>query len=147
MPTFDPDCAFCGIVCRDDPHVREVYRNEHVVALFPTEPAALGHTMVMPSEHVPDVWALSEDTAGYLAQAVVRLAAAVRLAVEPDGLNIIQSNGKVATQTVFHLHVHLLPRWEGDAVGPIWPEETHYSETAKDQTMAAVRGACGELRQ
>ena len=147
MPTFDPDCTFCEIVRLDDPHVREVYRDEHVVAFFPTEPAALGHTMVVPREHVPDIWSLSEDTAAHLARASIRLAAAVRLAVEPEGLNIIQSNGKVATQTVFHLHVHLLPRWAEDAVGPIWPMETSYSEAAKDQTLAAVRRACGELKQ
>lgn len=147
MPTFDPDCAFCGIARRDDPHAREVYRDEQVVAFFPTEPAVLGHTMVVPREHIRDVWSLSEDAAAHLARATVRLAAAVRLALEPEGLNIIQSNGKVATQTVFHLHVHLLPRWAGDAVGSIWPEKTNYSEAAKNQTLAVVRRACGELKQ
>lgn len=147
MPTFDPDCAFCEIVRCDDPHVREVYRDEHVVAFFPTEPAVLGHTMVVPREHVPGIWSLPEETAAHLARATVRLAAAVRLAVEPEGLNIIQSNGEVATQTVFHLHVHLVPRWAGDAVGPIWPEETNFSEAEKDQTLAAVRRAYGALKQ
>ena len=98
--------------------------------------------MVVPREHVPDIWSLSEETAGHLASATVRLAGAIREAVHPEGLNVIQSNGEAATQTVFHLHVHLVPRWVGDAMGPIWPEETDYGEAEKDQTLAAVREAC-----
>lgn len=142
MPMSDPDCPFCEIVQRDDPDAREVYRDEHVVAFFPTEPAVLGHTMVVPRAHVPDIWSLSEETAGQLARATVRLAGAIRQAVHPEGLNVIQSNGEAATQTVFHLHVHLVPRWDGDAMGPIWPEETDYREAEKDQTLTAVRAAC-----
>lgn len=139
-------CPFCDIVQRDDEDAREVYRDEHVVAFFPTEPAVLGHTMVVPREHVPDIWSLSEETASHLAWATVRLAGAVRGAVEPEGLNIIQSNGEAATQTVFHLHVHLVPRWEGDAMGPIWPEETDYSEAQKDDALERVRKACRSMK-
>lgn len=137
-------CPFCEIVQRDDPDVREVYRDEFVVAFFPTDPAVLGHTMIVPRQHVPDIWSVDEDTAGHLARATVRLAAAVREAVKPEGLNVIQSNGAAATQSVFHLHVHLVPRWEGDAIGPIWPQETDYPEVQKERAMAAVRRACAE---
>lgn len=145
MPPINPDCPFCDIVQRDTPDAREVYRDEHVVAFFPTEPAALGHTMVVPRKHVVDIWQLDEETAGYLARATVRLVGAIREAVQPEGLNVIQSNGEVATQTVLHLHVHLVPRWDGDAMGPIWPEETDYSEVEKDQALERVREACGAL--
>lgn len=140
------DCPFCEIVQRDDPDVREVYRDEHVVAFFPPEPAVLGHTMVVPRKHIPDIWELDEDTAAHLAGATVRVARAIREALHPEGLNVIQSNGEVATQTVFHLHVHLVPRWEGDAMGPIWPEETDYREDAKDRTLEALRKACKAMR-
>lgn len=133
------DCPFCEIVQREDPDAREVYRDEHVVAFFPLEPATLGHTLVVPREHIPDVWALNEDTAAHLGRAVVRLSRAVRTAVEPQGLNIIQSNGEVATQTVLHLHVHLVPRWRNDAVGRIWPPESSYSESEKDHTWERLR--------
>ena len=136
------DCQFCEIVQREDPDARVVYRDEHIVSFFPTEPAVLGHTMVVPREHVPDIWSLSEEKAAHLARATVRLAGAIREAVHPEGLNVIQSSGEAATQTVFHLHVHLVPRWVGDAMGPIWPEETDYGEAEKDQTLAAVREAC-----
>jgi len=145
MPTSDPDCPFCEIVQREDRDVREVYRDDHVVAFFPTEPATLGHTLVIPRDHVPDIWSLSGDLAAALGRVVVHLAAAVQRAVEPQGLNIIQSNGEVATQTVMHLHIHLLPRWEHDGIGHIWPSETHYTEHQKDgaweRLRAVIRGA------
>ncbi len=142
MYKSDADCPFCEIVQREDPDVREVYRDQHVVAFFPTEPAALGHTLVVPREHVPDVWALTEDLAAELSRAVVRLSAALRGALSPQGLNVIQSNGEAATQTVFHLHVHLVPRWEDDAIGTIWPVETRYTEDQKDEAWARVRAEC-----
>jgi len=141
VPTSHPDCPFCEIVQREDSDAREVYRDEQVVAFFPTEPAVLGHTMVVPRRHVADIWELDEDTAGYLARATVRLAGAIREALHPEGLNVIQSNGEAATQTVFHLHVHLVPRWDGDAMGPIWPEETDYTEEEKDDVLMRVRTA------
>ncbi len=136
------DCPFCEIVQREDDGAREIYRDEHVVAFFPTEPAVLGHTMVVPRDHIPDVWSLSEEIANRLARATVRLAAAVREVIQPEGLNIIQSNGEAATQTVPHLHVHLVPRWTGDAMGPIWPAETDYTEADKDQMQDRLREAC-----
>ena len=109
----DPECPFCDIVRREE-DAREVYRDEHVVAFFPMEPATLGHTLIVPREHIPNIWSLDDDTAGHLARVTVRLSAAVREALSPEGLNVIQSNGAAATQTVFHLHVHVVPRWEGD---------------------------------
>lgn len=142
MTSFDPECPFCEIIQRDDPDAREVYRDQHVVAFFPSEPATLGHTLVVPRQHIPDIWSLDDVTAERLAVATTRLSAAVRKALQPQGLNIIQSNGKAATQTVFHLHVHIVPRWEGDAVGRIWPPETAYSEEQKDDAWEQLRTAC-----
>ncbi|WP_297751106.1 HIT domain-containing protein [uncultured Tessaracoccus sp.] len=139
------DCSFCEIVQREDPHAREVYRDAHVVGFFPTEPAVLGHTLIVPKAHVSDIWSLSEKSAAHLASATIRLAGAIREAVHPEGLNVIQSNGTAATQSVFHLHVHLVPRWDADAMGSIWPKETNYSERQKDSALSAVREACRNL--
>lgn len=145
MPTNDPDCPFCEIVQRDDPDAREVYRDEHVVAFFPDNPATLGHTLVIPRLHIPDVWSLDQTTAAQLARVTTQLASAVRRAVNPAGLNIIQSNGEAASQTVFHLHVHLVPRWSGDAVGPIWPPQTDYTEQEKDDAWERLRIECRKV--
>lgn len=142
MLTNDPDCPFCEIIQREDRDVREVYRDRDVVAFFPTDPATLGHTLIVPREHIPDVWSLSENTAGELARAVVRISAAVKRALSPEGLNVIQSNGTAASQTVFHVHVHLVPRWENDAIGRIWPSDTHYTEDQKDEAWERLRAEC-----
>ncbi|WP_448071118.1 HIT family protein [Georgenia yuyongxinii] len=138
-------CEFCEIVDRDDPDVREVYRDEFVVAFFPLEPAVLGHVLIVPRRHVPDIWGLDPDEAAQISRAALLLADAIREAMRPEGLNVIQSNGEAATQTVQHLHVHLVPRRTGDAMGPIWPAETDYSEESKERAMLNVRGAAQRL--
>lgn len=132
-------CPFCEIAQHREPDTREVYRDEHVVAFFPTEPATLGHTLVIPRTHIDTIWDIDEDISGRLTSTAVRIARAVREATGAPGLNVIQSNGEVATQTVMHLHVHLVPRWPDDALGQIWPKETNYSESQKDTAWKNVR--------
>ena len=132
MQPADPDCPFCRIVQGIDPDVREVYRDEQSVAFFPTEPAVLGHTLLIPRAHIPDIWRLDLDLAGHLGRITTLLSHAIKTAVRPDGLNVIQSNGEAATQTVAHLHIHVVPRWTEYALGRIWPLETSYSESQKD---------------
>jgi histidine triad (HIT) family protein len=145
--TSDPDCPFCEIVHRDDPDAREIYRDESVVAFFPTEPATLGHTLLIPRNHVPQIWDLEDDVAGRMATATLAIASAIRRAVVPQGMNIIQSNGKAASQSVFHLHVHIVPRWEGDAIGEIWPPQSNYSGVAKDRAWADIRTECETINK
>ena len=116
----DLSCPFCAIIMGEG-RAREVYRDDHAVAFFPLRPATFGHTLVVPRRHIPDIWELPEAAVAHLSRAALRVAAALRAAVAPDGLNIIQSSGAAATQTVPHLHVHLVPRWAADAMGPIWP--------------------------
>jgi ATP adenylyltransferase len=146
VPTDDPDCPFCQIVRQEDADAREVYRDDHVVAFFPTEPATLGHTLIIPRNHIPDIWALDDETATNLARVTLDISQAVRTAIQPHGLNIIQSNGEAATQTVPHVHVHVVPRWQDDAIGRIWPPETDYSEQQKDDAWEQLRIECGEIR-
>jgi histidine triad (HIT) family protein len=140
-PPIDPRCPFCDIVAHQEDDAREVFRTAQVVAFFPLEPATLGHTLLIPRVHVRDIWDpnLNLNLTYELSRCTVRLAEAVKRAIRPDGLNIIQSNGAAATQTVMHLHVHVVPRWQGDALGQIWPVETHYSENQKDEAWHLLR--------
>lgn len=138
----EQDCPFCEIVNRDDPDAREVYRDESTVAFFPTEPAVLGHTMVIPRKHVKDIWQLDEVTAQWLSITTLRIAAAIRQSLYPDGLNVIQSNGAAASQSVMHLHVHLVPRKTDDRIGRIWPPESDFSEAQKDSAWETLRESC-----
>lgn len=143
--TSDPDCPFCQIVAGADEEARVVYRTDAVVAFFPTEPATLGHTLIIPTAHVPDIWSASDEVVGQLARATRGMAGAIQRALRPDGLNVIQSNGEAATQTIMHMHVHVVPRWFDDAVGRIWPPETDYSEEQKDLAWDRLREECGSI--
>jgi histidine triad (HIT) family protein len=142
MLTSDPDCPFCQIVSGADGQARVVFRNADVVAFFPTEPATLGHTLVVPRVHVPDIWLASDEVVAQLARAAKGVAGAIRRAIRPDGLNVIQSNGEAATQTIMHMHVHVVPRWFDDAVGRIWPTRTDYSDDQKDLAWGRLRLEC-----
>lgn len=137
------DCEFCAIVDADEP-ARIVMQSAHVVAFLPLEPATLGHTLVIPTQHFPDIWALDEPVLTSLAKTTLIVARAVRAAMSPDGLNIIQSNGEAATQTVPHLHIHVVPRWFDDDMGDIWPKKTSWSSEQKDEAQQAIRTALAD---
>lgn len=135
----DPECEFCKIVAGND-HAEVVYENSSVVAFFPLEPAGLGHTLVIPKHHVQFLWQLEDNLAAAVATGVTAVARALKEVLRPDGLNLINSSGSAATQTVFHLHMHLVPRWTGDHMGEIWPRDAHWSVEVEDRTAELVRG-------
>ncbi|MEZ0579273.1 HIT family protein [Nocardioides sp. MH1] len=118
--TADSACPFCNIV--DGTATADVaYRDDNVIVFLPDEPATLGHVLVVPTEHVPDIWSLDARTAEAVSRITIRTARAAKAAFQLDGLNVIQSNGEAATQTVFHLHVHVVPRYSNDDIAPFWP--------------------------
>lgn len=147
MLTSAPDCPFCSIVAGTDRDVREVYRDDNVIVFFPTEPATLGHTMIIPRRHVETVIGLRESELIALALISKLIAHGVHEALSPDGINIIQSNGSIAEQTVPHVHVHVVPRWSEDPIGPIWPPDTNYSEEAKDGVLATLKNRVQQLKK
>lgn len=109
---------------------------------LPDHPATRGHVLVVPNHHVADVWSLSQGAARNLASAVLRVAGAAREALHPDGLNVIQSNGAAATQSVDHLHVHVVPRWATDDMGEIWPSpDPIWSSAELDAMQSALETA------
>lgn len=124
--------------------MREIYRDANFVAFFPLEPATHGHTLVVPVRHVPEVWGLRDDELPALSQVTMKMARAIRDGLSPDGLNIVQSNGRAATQTVDHVHVHLIPRWDGDRMPAIWPSGTVETEETLNQAAQQIRSAVGE---
>ena len=134
------DCPFCAIVAGAQP-ARMVYADNHNVAFLPLHPATRGHTLVVPRSHAADFLALDAPAAARLSAAVLAVAAAVQDAIEPEGMNLITSAGAAAAQTVFHLHVHVLPRTTGDRVGDIWPADQPMSENEADHVQELIASA------
>lgn len=116
------DCAFCAIV-RGEVPATVVAEDAECIAFFPDEQATLGHTLVVPKAHVSDLWAIERrELISQLMEMVIRIGRALEVVVEPEGMNLITSDGAAASQTVFHLHLHVVPRWPDDRMGNIWPE-------------------------
>jgi histidine triad (HIT) family protein len=115
------------------------------VAFFPNEPATPGHTLIIPREHIPDLWACGPELAADLMGAAVLVGRAVSAAVAPDGMNLITSAGSAAGQTVFHLHLHVVPRWTSDPIGEIWPPKTSMKEKLRDELAAEIRSQCASI--
>jgi histidine triad (HIT) family protein len=116
-------CTFCSIVAGDTPAWR-VHEDEATVAFLDIGAATAGHTLVVPRRHAADIWELTEDDAAMVMRSVHHVAARLRRALEPAGLNVTQSSGAAAGQEVFHFHVHLVPRYEGDGLPLPW-RSTH----------------------
>ncbi len=115
--TYDDGNIFAKILRGEAPAVR-VFEDDHVLAFMDVFPQARGHTLVIPKRSTArNLLEAAPEVLGPLMAGVQRVARAVRAALKPDGLMISQFNGAVAGQTVFHLHVHIIPRWEGVALG------------------------------
>lgn len=138
----DPECPFCGIASGRDDTVKMVLHEDGVVAFFPKAPAVLGHTLIIPSEHIPQIEGLDPGTTSRLAMATQRVATAITTALQPAGLNIVQSNGKAATQTVPHLHIHVVPRNPNDDLGEFWPAiSPEFTAEERETARSSIRAA------
>ncbi|MGH9169776.1 MAG: HIT family protein [Acidimicrobiales bacterium] len=131
------DCLFCSIVAGMERAWR-VYEDEAAVAFLDRGQATAGHTLVVPRRHVPDIWATTSDEAAEVMRAVHAVALVLRDRLEPAGLNVIQSNGRIAWQEVFHYHVHLVPRYDADGLVPPW-KPTRPDEAELDAVLARIR--------
>ena len=114
------DCVFCKIRDGELPSMR-VYEDDHTLAIMDINPLNAGHCLVITKAHAPTLWdAKPEDLQAAIATAQ-KVAVALKTAVKPDGLNMLQANGAAAFQSVFHYHLHLIPRWNNDGKGFDWP--------------------------
>lgn len=114
--TYDPDNIFAKILRGEMPCVK-VYEDEHVLSFMDVFPQAPGHVLVVPRETVRNALEMSDGALQATMVRVKRIAKAVKNALEPDGIVITQFNGAPAGQTIFHVHFHIIPRTEGEALG------------------------------
>lgn len=138
------ECAFCRIITGDE-SARVIYETGEVVAFFPLSPATRGHTLVIPKRHVEDILSLDMGLGVKLLSAVLLLGQALRSSLSPEGLNVITSAGEAASQTVYHLHFHLVPRWRGDGMGDIWPPKRAWNDKELDDLADVVRAGFAGL--
>jgi histidine triad (HIT) family protein len=113
------DCLFCGIVAGDVPG-QVVDSDEHTVAFMDINPATRGHALVVARRHSADLMEVSDEDLAYTMLAARRLARRIRDTLEPDGFNILNSCGSAAWQTVFHFHLHVIPRYADDPLKLPW---------------------------
>jgi histidine triad (HIT) family protein len=133
------DCLFCGIVAGDVP-AQIVDSDEHTVAFMDINPATRGHALVVPRTHSADLLEISDEDLQRTMLAARRLARRMRAALDPDGINVLNSCGSAAWQTVFHFHLHVVPRYEDDPLELPWvPSEGDPEEIAA--TADRIRGA------
>ena len=105
------DCLFCKIINGEIPSTK-VYEDEHVFAFMDIMPLTKGHTLLIPKTHCKDLFEMPEDVAANLYKAAPKVANAIKTAFNPVGLNTVNNNGAPAGQTVFHYHLHLIPRYD-----------------------------------
>ena len=106
------DCSFCGIVSGALPCFK-VCEDERTLVFLDLFPVAEGHSLIIPKRHATDLFEMDSETLAAVSAASLRVAAAIRATLAPDGLGVFQLNGAAAGQTVFHYHMHLLPRNAG----------------------------------
>ena len=113
------DCIFCKLANGEIP-TNALYEDDIVKVIFDANPAAKGHVLILPKEHFDNIYELDDDTAAHVFKVAAKISKAYKKALDFDGLNIVQNNGEVAGQTVFHFHMHIIPRYKGDTVNIGW---------------------------
>lgn len=110
-------CIFCAIV-QDKAPASRVYHDEHVMAFMDNNPITPGHLLVIPKKHAQSLSDLPQSTGGHIFRVGMRLAAALRQSrVRCEGINFLLADGREAGQQVFHVHLHVVPRYAGDGFG------------------------------
>jgi histidine triad (HIT) family protein len=126
----DPDCVFCRIIAEEIP-AQIVDSDERTVAFMDINPATRGHALVVPRTHVRDLLEIEREDLDATMLAAQRLARRVKERFEADGVNLLNACGQAAWQTVFHFHVHVIPRYQGDPLRLPWtPAEGDPEEIA-----------------
>ena len=116
---IDRDCIFCKIAGGDIPS-STVYEDEQFRVLLDLSPATKGHALILPKQHYANIFEIDENILRDLIVLAKKVASAMKETLNCDGVNIVQNNGEAAGQTVFHFHLHMIPRYKDDNVGLGW---------------------------
>ena len=128
------DCIFCKIANGSIPSAT-LYEDKDFRVILDLGPAAKGHALILPKEHYPNLYELPDEVAAKALVLAKKIAKQLTETLKCDGFNIVQNNGVCAGQTVFHFHIHLIPRYENDQVELTWTPGT-LTEEDKAQILA-----------
>ena len=131
------DCIFCKIANGVFGSVT-VYEGDDFRAVLDIAPAAKGHVLILPKKHMADLLAIEPDVAEKALKLASRIAKAQKKALGCDGINMLQNSGEAAWQSVFHLHIHLIPRYKNDGVIIPW-KTLSYADGEADEYAARIR--------
>ena len=133
------DCIFCEIV-EGKVSAAMVWQNDEYACFMDKYPMNLGHVLVVPKKHYKLLFDMPLPAVGKLFEHTAKIASAICKVLKPDGVNIGQSNGEVASQSVFHVHVHIIPRFNGDAKEGFWPQR-------KNLTLKQLNDLAGQIAE
>ena len=125
------DCIFCKLA-NGVFETNKIYEDDDFTAILDAGPANRGHALIIPKEHYANIYELPEDIAGKAFVLAKKLAANMTEKLGCDGFNIVQNNGEAAGQTVFHFHMHLIPRFKGDGAMIQWKPGKPTDEEQKE---------------
>lgn len=131
------DCIFCKIAAGEIPSAT-MYEDEDFRVILDVGPAAKGHMLVLPKAHYADILEMPEELVGKAFVLAKKMAQKMEAVLECDGINVLQNNHEAAGQTVFHFHIHLIPRKKNDKMGINWKAGS-LSEEDKEELLAKFR--------
>ena len=131
------ECIFCRIANGEIPSAT-LYEDDDFRVILDLGPASKGHALILPKSHAANIYELPDELAGKAMVLAKKMAGRMTEALECDGFNIVQNNGEVAGQTVFHFHMHLIPRYEGDQVNVTWKPGT-LTDEVRDEIFGKLK--------
>ena len=133
----EPNCIFCKIANGEIPS-KTLYEDEDFRVILDLGPASKGHALILPKNHYANLYELPEETAGEVMKLAKRMAAQMTERLGCEGFNLVQNNGELAGQTVFHFHMHLIPRYREDGQKIGWkPQEVSQEELEETRKQIA----------
>lgn len=133
----DSNCIFCKIAAGEIPSTT-LYEDDDFRVILDIEPATKGHALILPKEHYANLYELDDAIAAKALVLAKKMTTALKDVLGCDGYNIVQNNGTVAGQTVFHFHMHLIPRYEGDGVKLGWAQGS-LTDDVKEEILSKLK--------
>ncbi len=135
---IDDNCIFCKLANGIIP-TNSIYEDDDFNVILDAAPAAKGHAIILPKTHAANIFELPDEYCEKIFKIAKKCGAAIKDAYDYDGLNVLQNNGEVAGQTVFHLHVHLIPRKADDNIKVKWVPQENFENKASQEIADRIK--------